>query len=51
MVFDAGVSIGRSSLVDIKTILIVGMSIICLFKYKVNPIWIILGAGIVGLAT
>lgn len=51
MVFDAGVSIGRSSLVDIKTILIVGMSIICLFKYKVNPIWIILGAGIVGLVT
>ncbi|MHC4098297.1 MAG: chromate transporter [Planctomycetota bacterium] len=24
-------------------------SIICLFKYKVNPIWVLLGAGIVGL--
>ena len=51
MVFDAGVSIGRSSLVDTKTIIIASLSIICLFKYKVNPIWILLGAGIVGVAT
>ena len=51
MVFDAGISIGRSSLVDIKTILIATVSIICLFKYKVNPVWILLGAGIVGVVT
>lgn len=51
MVFDAGVSIGRSSLVDTKTIIIASLSIICLFKYKVNPIWILLGAGVVGVAT
>ncbi|UCG58748.1 MAG: chromate transporter [Phycisphaerales bacterium] len=49
MVFDASVSIGRSSLVDLKTALIAAASIICLFKYKVNPIWVLLGAGIVGL--
>lgn len=49
MVFDAGVSIGRSSLVDIKTVLIASVSIICLFKYKINPIWVLLGAGTVGL--
>lgn len=49
MVFDAGVSIARSSLVDIKTVLIAAISMICLFRYKVNPIWILLGAGIVGL--
>lgn len=49
MVFDAGVSIGRSSLVDIKTVLIAAASIICLFKYKINPIWVLLGAGMVGL--
>jgi len=49
MVFDAGVSIGRSSLVDLKTVLIASASIICLFKYKINPIWVLLGAGIVGL--
>ncbi len=51
MVFDAGVSIGAGSLVDTKTILIAATSIICLFKYKVNPIWILLGAGIVGVVT
>ena len=51
MVFDAGVSIGRSSLVDVKTILIASASIICLFKYKVSPIWVLLGAGIVGVIT
>lgn len=49
MVFDAGISIGRSSLVDVKTILIAAVSIVCLFKYKVSPIWVLLGAGIVGL--
>lgn len=49
MVFDAGVSIGRSSLVDLKTVLIAAASIICLFKYKINPIWVLLGAGMVGL--
>jgi chromate transporter len=51
MVFDAGVSIGRSSLVDLKTVLIASASIICLFKYKINPIWVLIGAGMVGLAT
>jgi chromate transport protein ChrA len=51
MVFDAGVSIGRSSLVDLKTVLIASASIICLFKYKVSPIWVLLGAGIVGVIT
>ncbi len=49
MVFDAGVSIGRSSLVDLKTVLIAAASIICLFKYKINPIWVLLGAATVGL--
>jgi chromate transporter len=50
MIFDAGVSIGRGCLVDTKTILIAAVSIICLFKYKVSPLWVLLGAGIVGLA-
>jgi chromate transport protein ChrA len=51
MVFDAGVSIARGSLVDIKTVLIAAISMICLFKYKVSPIWILIGAGIVGVVT
>jgi len=49
MVFDAAVCLGRTSLVDIKTVLIAAASIICLFKYKLNPIWVLLGAGVVGL--
>ncbi len=49
IVFDAGVNIGRGSLIDIETILIATVSLICLLKYKVNPIWVLLGAGIVGL--
>jgi chromate transporter len=49
LVLDAGVSIGRSSVVDITTVLIAVVSIICLFKYKVNPIWVLLGAGCIGL--
>lgn len=49
LVLDAGVSIGRSSVVDLTTVLIAAASIICLFKYKVNPIWVLLGAGTIGL--
>ncbi len=50
LVFIAGMSIGKDSLVDIVTLLIAGVSAVSLFRYKVNPIWILLGAGIVGLA-
>jgi len=50
LVFMAGVSIGRDSLVNIVTLLIAGVSAFSLFRYKVNPIWILLGAEIVGLA-
>ena len=41
--------IGRDSLVDVKTWAIATISILFLFRYKVNPIWILLGAGITGL--
>ena len=51
MIFDVGISMGRSSLVDMKTVLIAGVSILVLFRYKLNPIWILLGAGIVGVLT
>ena len=49
MILQAGLSIGKSSLIDFKTIFIAGISLICLLKYKLNPIWILLGAGFVGL--
>lgn len=51
MVFEAALSIGRGSIVDFKTILIAGISLVCLLKYKLNPIWILLGAGIFGVMT
>ncbi|MDH5662598.1 MAG: chromate transporter [Elusimicrobiota bacterium] len=51
MILEAGLSIGKSSLIDFKTVFIAGISLICLLKYKLNPIWILLGAGIVGLAS
>jgi chromate transporter len=51
MIFQAGLSIGISSLIDFKTVIIAGISMICLFKYKLNPIWVLLGAGFVGLVS
>jgi len=49
MIFEAGLSIGKGSLIDFKTIFIAGIALICLLKYKLNPVWVLLGAGIVGL--
>lgn len=51
MIFEAAVSIGKDSLVDVKTVVIAALSVICLFKYKVNSIWVLLGAVIIGLVT
>ena len=51
MIFEAGISIGRASLTDTRTWAIAGVSVLFLFRYKMNPIWILLGAGLVGLAT
>jgi len=49
LIFDAVISIGQGSLVDAKTIAIALTSFIILFKFKVNPIWVLLGAGIMTL--
>lgn len=51
IVFEAAVSLGHASVVDGKTVLIAGISIMCACMYKINPVWILLGAGIVGLVT
>lgn len=52
MILDAGVNIGRSSLVEFRTVLIAVVSVICLLKYtRLSPIWVLIGAGIVGLLT
>lgn len=49
LILEAGVNIGHGSLIDIRTWTIAGMSVLFLFRYKVNPVWVLLGAGTVGL--
>lgn len=49
MVFEAGLNIGSSSINDFKTALIAMISLFCLFKYNLNPVWLLLGAAIFGL--
>lgn len=45
------VQLGRSSLIDPVTILIGLISAILLIRYRVNSTWLILGGGIIGLAS
>ena len=49
MIFEVGLSIGRSSIIDFKTSMIAVIALICLFKYQLNPMWVLLGAGIIGI--
>lgn len=49
MIFAAAVSVGRSALVDPKTILIAGITVFCLFRYEISPVWVLVAAGIIGL--
>ena len=49
MIFSACISIGQGSLVDAKTVLVAAASVFCLLKYKANPVWVLLGAGLIGL--
>ena len=51
MVFEAALSIGKTSITDFRTILISTVSLVCLFKYNLNPVWVLFGAGIIGLIT
>jgi chromate transporter len=45
------VQLGRSSLTDPVTILIGLISAILLIRYRVNSTWLILGGGLIGLAS
>lgn len=49
MVFEAGISIGKSSIIDFKTILIVTISLVALIKYKISPIWLLLSVTVIGI--
>jgi len=41
--------LGKSALIDWTTLLIALASLVLLFKFRINPMWLILGAGITGL--
>lgn len=41
--------LGKSALIDWTTVLIALASLVLLFKFRINPMWLILGAGITGL--
>lgn len=44
------VQLGQAALGDVPTILIALVAALLLFRFKINPTWLILGGGIVGLA-
>jgi chromate transporter len=41
--------LGRSALVDWRTVLVACISAFVLIRYKVNAVWLILAAGVFGL--
>jgi chromate transporter len=51
MVFEAALSIGKASVIDIRTLIIAVISLVVLYRYKVNPAWVLLGAGIIGIVS
>jgi chromate transporter len=42
--------LGKSAIVDWTTMLIAISSLFLLLRFRINPMWLILGAGVVGLA-
>jgi chromate transporter len=40
--------LGRASIVDLTTLLIFGMSLITLLRFRVNAAWVVAGAGVLG---
>jgi chromate transporter len=43
------VELARSSILDVPTILIAVVAAVLLFRFKVNPTWLILGGAVIGL--
>ena len=48
MLFAATVFIGRNSITDYRTAILAVLSFILLYRFKVDPIWLILGGGFFG---
>ena len=47
----AGVTliIGRAAVTDIPTVILALLTAVLLFRFKVSTIWLVLGAGVIGL--
>jgi chromate transporter len=43
------IQLGRTSLVDLFTVVIALVTAVLLFRYKVNTTWLVLGGAIIGL--
>jgi chromate transporter len=48
-VFDAALSIGRTALTDAGTVVILLLSLVLLLNYRLSPLWLLLGAGCLGV--
>jgi chromate transporter len=48
LITSATLSLGRTSIIDIKSVLIAGLTAVLVFKTKLNPVLIILVSGVVG---
>ena len=49
MILAAGVSIAQGSLVDLPTVLLAGLCLIALVRFKVDSALIVLSAGLIGI--
>lgn len=49
LIFEAALSIGKTSINSFPTVFIAMVSLILLLQYKLNPMWVLLGAGVIGL--
>lgn len=51
MIFEAAMSIGRTSIIDMRTGMIAVFSLAVLCQFKINPIWVLLAAIGVGIVS
>lgn len=49
MIFEAALSIGRTALVDLRTVSIMIVSLIFLNRYKLNPVWVLMAVAFIGI--
>ncbi|MCB4756636.1 MAG: chromate transporter [Elusimicrobia bacterium] len=48
-IFFAALSIGKTAISDVRMFLIMGISLFLLMKLKIDPVWLILLVGLLGV--